>query len=128
MMTESRRQDQPTGREGRTRMELCGNKEQVRRAEEIRANVIRTMEGIAAMLKSAPGFDKENPAHAGNIEACTRRVDAVKSCQYAWDLIECFGSVRFTGDVYSDFRALQGVYLSKEPKSDVQRNLLMKFA
>jgi hypothetical protein len=108
-------------------LSMNGSNEQVKWAIEIRENVIHTMNGIVNLLMNVPGFDSKNPAHTGNIEACTKRIDAIKDCEYAWDIIDCFGGIRFTGDVYSDFGALQAVYSTKAPTTTGQHKLLMKY-
>jgi hypothetical protein len=106
---------------------MTGSEAQLRRAGEIRDNVLRTMDGIVSLLQSVPGFDPQNPAHTGNIDACAKRIQAVQDCEQASDLIDCFGSVRFTGDVYSDFGALQAVYSTATPATEGQRKLLLRY-
>jgi hypothetical protein len=105
---------------------MRGTEQETKLAAEISRNMIHTMDSIADILSNAPWFDPKNPAHTGNIEACAERVSAIRECEDAGDLIDCFGGIRFTGDVYSDFGAIQSAYLSKVPATEGQHKLLMK--
>jgi hypothetical protein len=105
---------------------MRGSEKQIKWASEISENIIRTMESVIATIKSDPQYDPQNPVHIGNIAGCEAIIKAVKSCEYAGDIIDCFKDIHFKGDIYNDFGEIRAVYRVTVPTSKGQKKLLMK--
>jgi hypothetical protein len=103
---------------------MRGSEKQIKWASEISENIIHTMENVIAAIKADPQFDPQ--IHTRNIAECETVIKAVKSCEYAGDIIDCFKDIHFKGDVYEDFGEIRAVYRVTVPTTEGQKKLLMK--
>jgi hypothetical protein len=105
---------------------MRGSEKQLAWAEEVSANVINTLEKAIQAMKNDPQYDPQNITHIQGVESCEMAIRAIQDCEYAGDIIECFGDIHFKNDLWEDYGDIRAVYRSRTPYTEGQRKLLMK--
>ena len=77
---------------------MRGSEKQIKWAEEIRANLIKTYSGAKALMtgKDADGMDAA--------------IEILNKCEYAGDIIDMYKGIKFTGELYTDISAIMACH------------------
>lgn len=103
---------------------MKGTEKQIKWAEEIRANIIKTLERALCDLKNE--LPENDPQLAQILKVWDARIAALNTCEYADDIIELFKGVKFTGDYTVDSQKLMPVYRVSVGYTEGQKKLLCR--
>ena len=102
---------------------MKGTEKQIKWATEIQTHIIATLENAIDLMGKVNAPEE---IKAKNIADTTAWMDAIRSAEYAGDLIDLFGGIRFKGDLNHDFACLMSARKLRVASTPARKHLLNK--